>query len=138
MKFQKVITCQVAMQLAEVEEKITDYLKKNKYRITDRAADYIIFTEDEFSDGNNSGSDYVTRPGEGKFEFHSVTDTETILKLIYLTSITYPVSIMIGISVYGIYTELLTPILLSPIFTIPIIVRVLLIKGNVFREVLNV
>jgi hypothetical protein len=125
------------MQPEDFEEKIVNYLKKNYYRITEKCPDYIIFTDDEFSERRSSRSDIYTRMGEGKFEFHSTTGQQTNVKLIYLTSITFPLAVMVIMSVFGIYIESVAPIILSFVFVIPIIFRILYLKGNVFREILE-
>jgi len=137
MKFKQIITKQIQMQPGDFEEKIVSYLKKNHYRITEKCPDYIIFTDDEFSDRRSSRSDIYTRVGEGKFEFHSTTEQQTNVKLIYLTSITFPLSLMMLISAFGIYIKSVAPIILSFVFAIPIIFRIFYLKGNVFREILE-
>ena len=137
MKFKQVITKQIQMQPGDFEEKIVNYLKNNHYRITDRCPNYIIFTDDEFSDRRSSRADVYTRIGEGKFEFHSTTEQNTSVKLIYLTSITFPLVLMVAISVFGMYIESVAPIIFSFVFAIPIIFRIFYIKGNVFREILE-
>ena len=137
MKLKQIITRQIQMQPEDFEDKIFKYLKKNHYRITEKCPEYIIFTDDEFSDRKNSRSDIYTRIGEGKFEFHSVGEQQIDVKLIYLTSITFPLSIMVLFSVFGMYIKSIGPIIMSFAFAIPIVFRVFYLKGNVFREILE-
>lgn len=137
MKLKQVITKQIQMQTGDFAGKILNYLNKNHYRIIERSSDYIIFTNDEFSNWSSSRSDIFTRIGEGKFEFHSATEQNIDVKLIYLTSITFPISLMVIISVFGMYIGSVAPIIFSFVFVIPVIFRVLYLRGNIFREILE-
>ncbi|MES2456543.1 MAG: hypothetical protein V4594_13415 [Bacteroidota bacterium] len=137
MKFKQTITKQIQIQQEDFEEKTLKYLNKNHYRITEKGPDYIIFIDDEFSERKSSRSDLFTRVGEGKLVFYTSVEQQTTAKLIYFTSITVPLSIMVLISAFGIYTETYMPIVLSSVFVILIISRVFYLKDNVFREILE-
>lgn len=137
MKFKQSLTKQIQIPSEVFEKKIVCYLVKNQYRITEKSLNYIIFVDDEFSDRKGSRSDIYTRIGAGKFIFHSSAEGHTSVKLIYLTSITFPLFIMISMSAFGMYTESIAPVIMSFVFLIPIIIRIFYIKGNVFNEILE-
>lgn len=136
MKIKLSIKRQVQLEPNVLEEKIDKYLKKNFYRVIERGAGFVIFIDDEYSDRKTFKSDYHTRIGEGKFEFHS-TDQETSVKLIYLTSVLYPIFLMMLFAGAGMYTKSFTPILFSFAFALPIAYKIYYLNQHVFNEILE-
>jgi len=136
MKFK--ISIKTAFQLLPdvVAEKISNYLKKNYYRITDRGPGYIIFIDDEYADRKRPQSDLHTRIGEGKFEFYAA-DQGTFVRLICLTNVLYPIFLMTLFAAAGAYVKSFTPVLLSLAFTLPIIHKIYYLNQHVFNEVLE-
>ena len=136
MKIKFSIRRRVEMEPTVLEEKIDEYLKKNFYRITDRGPGFIIFIDDEYSDRKRFRSDFHTRIGEGKFEFHSV-DQGIVIRLIYLTPVLYPIFLMMLFVAFGIYDNSLMPIFFSSAFSLPIIYKIYYLNEHVFNEVLE-
>ncbi|QNK62085.1 hypothetical protein H7F33_16245 [Pedobacter sp. PAMC26386] len=136
MKIKLIIRKEVQIQLAALEGKIDNYLKKNFYRVTDRGEGFVIFIDDEYSDRKRYRSDNYIRIKEGKFEFHS-SGKGTFVKLIYLTSVLYPFFIMMLFTAGGLYTKTLTPIFFSFAFYLPVLYRIYYLKKNMFNELLE-
>jgi len=136
MKLKFSIKRQVPIQSDVLEEKINIYLKKNFYRIVERGTGFIIFVDDEYSDRKRFRSDNHTRIGEGKFEFHS-TDQETILRLVYLTPVLYPIFLMTLFAVVGMYSKFYILIFFSFAFSLPVIYRIYYLNEHVFNEILE-
>ena len=121
-----------------LEKKINTYLLANSYRITERGRGYIIFVEDEFSDRRKSRSDFHTRIGNGKFVFNYVADDETFVELIYFTSVSYYVVLVMFFCVFGIYTNnFIMPIVFSFALTIPVLTKIGYLNERVFKEILE-
>lgn len=119
-----------------LEHKINAYLLNNFYRITERGTGYIIFTEDEFSNRKRSRSDFHTRIGEGKFLFGEATDDGICVELIYFTSISYYVVIVMLVCAFGIYTKnIIMPIVFSIVLAMPILYKVIYLNERVFKEI---
>ncbi|MBB6237000.1 hypothetical protein HDC90_001617 [Pedobacter sp. AK013] len=137
MKFKYKIKKTLQIEADLLEEKINRYLIKNSYRITERGLGYIIFVEDEFSDRRRSKSDFHTRIGEGKFVFNSINH-ETIVELIYLTSVSYFVVLVMLVCAFGIYTNnIVMPILSSFALTLPILFKIFYLNEHVFKEIME-
>jgi thiosulfate reductase cytochrome b subunit len=119
-----------------LREKIDKYLVKNHYRITERGSNYVIFKDDEYSDRKWARSDYHTRIGEGKFEIHS-SGQITELKLVYLTSVIFPVLGIMLLTGAAMFTKSALPIICSFVFSIPVLHKVLYLKEHVFNEILE-
>lgn len=138
MKFKYEIQRTVNVESDVLEKKIVTYLTNNFYRITEKGDGYIIFTEDDFSNRQKSRSDFHTRIGESKFVFSEKTDGGICLKLIYLTSYSYYVIIMLSVTAFGIYTtNIIIPLIFSVFWTLPILLKMISINGQVFHDVLN-
>lgn len=121
-----------------LEQKINTYLTTNSYRITETGSGYIIFAEDEFSDRRRSRSDFHNRIGEGKFEYESISKEETNVRLIYLTSISEYILIVLFFSAIGIYTNnIIMPIVFSFAFTMPILYKIYCLNLRVFEEIME-
>ena|GEM_PF-3096358 len=121
-----------------LEEKVTNYLTKNSYRITEKGSGYIIFIEDEFSDRRISRSDFHTRIGEGKFVFNYSAENETSVELIYFTSVVYYVVLIMIVCAFGIYTNnIIMPIVFSIVLTAPILYRFFYLNEHVFNEIME-
>lgn len=127
---------EIQLQPDVLEEKIEKYLKKNFYRIVDKGPGFVIFIDDEFSDRKSYRSDYHTRIGKGKFEFHT-GDQNTSVTLIYLTPILYPILLMAGFGWLGISVRSFMPIVMSFAILIPFLHRVYYLKEHVFKDVLG-
>jgi len=136
MKVKFSIKKQVQLPTDVLQEKIDIYLKNNFYRIIDRGPGFIIFIDDEYSDRKRFRSDYHTRIGEGKFEFFA-TGQVTIVKLIYLTSVLYPILLMMLFVAFGMYNKSFMPIVFSFAFLLPIIYKIYYLNGHVFNEILE-
>lgn len=136
MKIKFRIKKKTQIQSDVLEEKINEYLNKNFYRIVDRGPGFIIFIDDEYSDRKRFRSDYHTRIGEGKFEFH-FTGQETDVKLIYLTPVLYPIFLMMLFAAAGMYSKSFMPIFFSFGFSLPIFYKVYYLKEHVFNEILE-
>jgi len=136
MKIKLNIKRQVTVQSEVLEEKISRYLKKNFYRVTDRGPGFVIFIDDEYSDRKRFRSDYHTRIGEGKFEFLAAGN-ETELKLTYLTPVLYPVFLMMLFMAAGFYIKSFMPIFFSFAFALPIAYKIYYMKEHVFDEILE-
>jgi hypothetical protein len=138
LKLKNNIKITLKMRPDALEEKINTYLVKNSYRITERGQGYIIFVEDQFSDRRKSKSDSLTRIGEGKFKFAPTAEGETNVELIYFTSISSYIFIVMLVSAFGIYTNnIIMPIIFSIVFTTPILFRIFYLDGHVFKEIMQ-
>ncbi|WP_184550907.1 hypothetical protein [Mucilaginibacter sp. FT3.2] len=138
MKFKYKIKKTFNTQTEVLEEKISIYLRKNSYRITERGLGYIIFVEDEFSDRRKSRSDFHTRIGEGKFAFNYSADHETKVELIYLTSVSYYAVLVMLVCAFGIYTNnIVMPIVFSLALTLPILYKIFYLNEHVFKEIME-
>ena len=137
MKIKLDIKTKFELPEATLEQKVSEYLKNNFYRITDRGPGYIIFIDDEFSDRKTYRSDYHTRIGEGKFEFHSSGEF-TVIRLIYLTQVLYPMFLIMVFAAFGIYTKSIVPIIFSFAFILPILYKMYYLKEHVFKEIAEV
>lgn len=138
MKFKYKIKKTLNVQTDVLEEKISRYLTKNSYRITERGLEYIIFVEDEFSDRRKSRSDFHTRIGEGKFVFKYSADHETNVELIYLTSVSYFAVLVMLVCAFGIYTNnIVMPIVFSFALTLPILYKIFYLNDRVFKEIME-
>jgi len=138
MKFKYKIKRTLQTQPGVLEEKVTTYLIKNSYRITEKGPGYIIFIEDEFSDRRRARSDFHTRIGEGKFIFNNVINDETSVELIYLTSVSYYVVLVILACAFGVYTStLIMPIVFSIALAMPILYRIFYLNSHVFNEIME-
>lgn len=138
MKFKYKIKIILKTRPEVLEEKITTYLTKNSYRITEKGLGYIIFIEDEFSDRRKSRSDFHTRIGEGKFVFNYSSENETSVELTYFTSLAYYVVLVLLVSAFGIYTNnVIMPIVFSLALTAPILYRVFYLNEHVFKEIME-
>lgn len=102
----------------------------------ERGTGFIIFTDDEYSDRKRFRSDYHTRIGEGKLEFYA-TDQKTIVRLIYLTPLFYPIFLMTVFATFGMYIKSLMPIVFSFAFSLPIIYKIYYLNEHVFNEILE-
>ncbi|MCD0487348.1 hypothetical protein LPB86_03850 [Pedobacter sp. MC2016-14] len=121
-----------------LEGKIDTYLNNNSYRITERGQGYIIFAEDEFSDRSKSRYDFHKRIGEGKFVFKYLTDEETSVELIYLTSLSYYMFLVLSLSAFGIYLNtIIMPIVMSTALTLPFILKFFYLNEHVFDEIMD-
>ncbi len=136
MKIKLSIQREVRLQSDVLDEKINKYLKKNFYRVIERGTGFIIFTDDEYSDRKRFRSDYHTRIGEGKLEFYA-TDQKTIVRLIYLTPLFYPIFLMTVFATFGMYIKSLMPIVFSFAFSLPIIYKIYYLNEHVFNEILE-
>jgi hypothetical protein len=138
MKFKYKIKKKLKIQADVLEEKINKYLIKNSYRITERGLGYIIFVEDEFSDRRKARSDFHTRIGDGKFVFSYLTDHETSVELIYLTSVSYFAVFVMLACAFGIYTDnLVMPIVVSFALTLPVLYKIFYMNEHVFKDVME-
>ncbi|TKC60134.1 hypothetical protein FBD94_14555 [Pedobacter hiemivivus] len=138
MKFKYKIKRILKVRADVLEEKITTYLIKNSYRITERGSGYIIFVEDEFSDRRKSRYDFHTRIGEGKFVFNCSSDSETTVELIYLTSLSYYAFLVMLVCGFGIYTNnIIMPIVFSLALTTPILCKIFYLNERVFKEIME-
>lgn len=138
MKFKYKIKKILKVRADVLEEKISTYLTKNFYRITERGLGYIIFVEDEFIDRRKSRSDFHKRIGEGKFVFNYSDDHETSVELIYLTSVSYFAVLVMLVCSFGIYTNnIIMPIVFSVALTTPILYKIFYLNENVFKEILE-
>lgn len=138
MKVKFSIKREIQLQPNVLEEKIDGYLKSNFYRVTERGSGYIIFVEDEFSDRRKSRSDFHTRIGGGKFEFNNSVENETSVQLIYFTSLSYYVFLVMLFSAFGIYTNnIIMPIVFSIVLTAPILYRAYYLNMYVFKEIME-
>ncbi|WP_413669587.1 hypothetical protein ACEN9X_06310 [Mucilaginibacter sp. Mucisp86] len=121
-----------------LEEKVSKYLTRNSYRITERGEGYIIFTEDEFSDRRKSRSDFHTRIGEGKFVFNYTGNQETSVELIYLTSTSYYAVLVMLVCAFGIYTNnIIMPIVFSLALALPFLYKTIYLNEHVFNEIME-
>ncbi|MEO6977254.1 MAG: hypothetical protein ABI113_02715 [Mucilaginibacter sp.] len=136
MKIKSNIKQEVQLQPEVLEEKIIEYLKKNYYRITDRGPGFVIFIDDEYSERKIARSDFHTRIGEGKFQFH-VTQQGTFVKLIYLTPILYPLFLMTLFAAFGAYIKSFGPLLVSFACTLPVGYKFLYLNQRVFDDILE-
>lgn len=135
-KYKIKVTHKVRLEI--LEGKIDTYLKNNSYRITERGLGYIIFAEDEFSDRRKSRYDFHRRIGEGKFIFKFLTDEETSVELIYLTSLSYYMFLILSLSAFGIYLNtIIMPIVMSTALTFPILLKIFYLNEHVFDEIMN-
>jgi hypothetical protein len=138
MKFKYKIRKTLNIETDVLEEKISTYLAKNSYRITERGLGYIIFVEDEFSDRRKARSDFHTRIEQGKFVFNYTPDNETNVELIYLTSVSYFVFLVMAVCAFGIYTNnIVMPIVFSFALTLPFLYRMIYLNDRVFKEILE-
>jgi len=126
----------VPVSVDVLEERIFDYLKRNCYRISEKGIGYVIFIEDEYSDRKKSRSDFHNRVGEGKF-IYNTNPTGSHLKLICLTPILYPLFLFMLFSAMGVYVRSVFPSVFASVLLIPIIVRYLALKNNVFEEIMR-
>lgn len=136
MKIRFDIKQDVQLQPEVFEEKLIEYLKKNFYRITDKGPGFVIFIDDEYSDRKRYQSDFHTRIGEGKFEFHASGDG-TFVKLIYLTPVLYPLILMTIFAAGGAYVKSFAPILISFAFALPIGYKFMYLNQHVFDDILE-
>jgi len=138
MNFKYKIKETLQVRFEALEEKIETYLKNNSYRITARGNGYIIFVEDEFSDRRRARSDFHKRIGEGKFVFKYLTDDETSLELIYLTSFSYYMFLVMCVSAFGIYLNtVIMPIVMSMALALPFLLKIGYLNAHVFDEVMQ-
>jgi len=138
MKFKYKIKRTLHIRAEVLEEKISTYLNKNSYRITERGPGYIIFMEDEFSDRKKSRSDFHNRIGEGKFVFNNSVDQETSAELIYLTSVSYYMFLVMLFCAFGIYTNTIVMSIVSSFaLAIPILYKILYLNVHVFEEIME-
>ena len=138
MKFKYKIKKTLNIRSEVLEEKIRTYLTKSSYRITEIGPGYIIFIEDEFSDRKKSRSDFHNRIGEGKFLFNNSADGETSAELIYLTSVSYYVFLVMVVSAFGIYTNTITMSVVSSFaLAIPFLYKILYLNVHVFEEIME-
>lgn len=118
--------------------KIETYLIKKAYKITESGSGYISFTEDEFSDRKKSRSDFRTRIGTGKFIFSRSANNETCLELIYLTSMTTYMVIVMLVCLFGIYTRnIIMPIVFAVFLTLPLLFKIVYQDEHVFKEIME-
>jgi hypothetical protein len=137
MKIRLTIKRQVQTQPDILEEKIKNYLGRNYYRIIETGTGYVTFTDDEFSDRKRFRSDFHTRIGEGKFIITASGNNETTVQLVYLTSVSYYVLVVMITSAFGIYVHNFTmPIAFSIAFALPVLFKAFYMNQNVFDEVL--
>lgn len=136
MKIKFTIKKDVPIQADVLENKIEIYLKTNFYRVVERGPGFVIFIDDEYSGRKRYRSDYHTRIGQGKFEFKSVGQG-TSLRLIYFTNVLYAFFIMMLFIGMGIYTNLITPIIFSMAFALPIFYKIYYLNQHVFKEILE-
>lgn len=136
MKIKRSIKRQVQIQPDVLEEKINKYLKNNFYRIIEKGSGFILFIDDEYSDRKRYRSDYHTRIGEGKFEFYA-TGQDTVIKLIYLTPVIYPMFLMMLFIAFGLYTNSFTPIFFSLAISLPIVYKFYYLNEHVFNEIVE-
>ena len=121
-----------------LERKIEKYLSINSYRIVEKGRGYVIFEDDKFSDRVGKRSDFYNRIGEGKFKFEEISDNEIRLELIYFTSVSLYMFIVLGFSAFGIYVnDISMPIVISIVFLIPFFIRIGYLNANVFKELLK-
>lgn len=121
-----------------LEEKISRYLTRNSYRITEKGEGYIIFIEDEFSDRRKSRSDFHTRIGEGKFVFNYIGNQKTTVELIYLTSTSYYAILVMLVCAFGIYTNnIIMPIVFSLALALPFLYKIIYLNEHVFNEIME-
>ncbi len=138
MKFKYKIKKELKITPEVLENKINTYLLNNYYRIVERGSGYMIFTEDEFSNRRRSRSDFHTRIGEGKFIFDKKTDGGICVELIYFTSISYYIIIVMLGCAFGIYTKnIIMPVVFSIALTMPILYKILYLNEHVFKEILE-
>ena len=138
MKFKLKIEKVINIQPDVLEKKIETYLTNNFYRITERGLGYIIFTEDEFSNRKRSRSDFRTRIGNGKFIFGENIGDEIRVELIYFTSISDYIVIVMLVCAFGIYIKnIVMPIVFSIVLAIPILVKIPYLNEHVFKELLE-
>lgn len=138
MKFKYKIKTIVKTKADVLERKIDNYLIKNSYRITERGLGYVIFVEDEFSDRRKSRSDFYTRIGEGKFVFSYLDDHETSIELIYLTSVSYYIVLVMLVCAFGVYTNtIIISIVTSLLLTTPFLYKIGYLNMNVFKEIME-
>lgn len=136
MKFRYKIKGIINTETSVIEKKINAYLLNNSYRITERGSKHIIFTEDEFSDRRRSRSDFHTRIGGGKFLFGEKTDDGTCVELIYFTSISYYMVLVMLVCAFGIYTKnIIMPIVFSIVLAMPILYKIIYLNEHVFKEI---
>lgn len=136
MKIKLSIKRQIQVQPDDLQEKINNYLKKNYYRVTERGEGFIIFIDDEYSDRKRFRSDYHTRIGEGKFEFHS-SGQMTVVRLIYLTPVLYPIFLIMSFTAVGIFINSFMPIFFSFAFSLPVLYKIHYLNEHVFNEILE-
>ena len=136
MKIKLNIKRQVTIPPDDLEEKINRYLIKNYYRIIERGSGYVIFIDDEYSDRKQPRSDYHTRIGEGKLEFHA-TGQGTFVKLTYFNSVLYPFLLTMLFVAYGMYYNTVAPIIFSLAFSIPFIFKIYNMNDRVFDDILE-
>ena len=132
------IKATLAVRFGVLEEKIDTYLQNNSYRITERGQGYIIFAEDEFSDRRKSRYDFHNRIGEGKFVFKYLTDEETSVELIFLTSLSYYMFLVLALFAFGIYLNtIIMPIVMSTALTLPILLKIFYLNEHLFNEIMD-
>lgn len=139
MNIKQKITETITIGRDALERKIELYLYNKSYRIIEKGNGYIIFDEDKFSDRVGKRSDFYTRIGEGKFIFEEINNEEIRLELIYFTSVSQYLFIVIAYSVFGIYVKDITmPIVISIVSLIPFFIRIGYLNTNVFKGILDV
>jgi len=138
MKYKHKIKTTLNVSVDVLAVKIEAYLTKKAYKITESSSGYISFTEDEFSDRKKSRSDFRTRIATGKFIFRRSANNETCLELIYLTSMTTYVVIVMLVCLFGIYTRnIIMPIVFAVFLTLPLLFKIVYQDEHVFKEIMG-
>ncbi|WP_316834926.1 hypothetical protein [Pedobacter nutrimenti] len=135
MKITLSIKKELQLDPEKAEEKILKYLQKKSYKIIKDAAGSISFIDDENDNRKRYRSDFHTRIGEGRFEIQPGSQCTTV-KLIYYTPILFPILMMLGFIVIGIYAQSFAA-LLGIFMFLPVLFKIASMNENVFKEILE-